>query len=143
MSDTIYQEGYQLHHLFLSSFDDKKHKLSFLDQNKGYDLKEVLYILSMINFNGKLVVDCQDPSAGTPDEFSRNAEYLDKILKEIGYKKTNIDEIDDGSYISALWNFIFCFLFVLFLSCITSKNMFKFKVETFLNFTLGNVIMGV
>ena len=56
----------------------------------------------MINFNGKLVIDCQDPATGTPEEFSRNAAYLDKILKEIGYKKTLIDELDDGSYISAL-----------------------------------------
>ncbi len=65
----------------------------------------------MINFNGKVVIDCQDPATGTAEEFSRNAAYLDKILKEIGYKKTLIDELDDGSYISALW-FIFYILFL-------------------------------
>lgn len=56
----------------------------------------------MINFNGKLVLDCQDPAVGTPEEFERNIAYLDKVLKEIGYKKTAIGEVDDSSYISAL-----------------------------------------
>lgn len=57
----------------------------------------------MINFNGKLVLDCQDPTVGTPEEFERNISYLDKVLKEIGYKKKSIEELDDDSYISALW----------------------------------------
>ena len=65
-------------------------------------MREVIYILSTINFNGKLVLDCQDPSLGTAEEFKRNIEFLDKVLKDIGFKKTNAEEIDDGSYISAL-----------------------------------------
>jgi hypothetical protein len=74
----------------LSSFNEKKERITFLEQNKGYNLKEILYILSMIGFNGKVVVDCQDPSIGTPLEFHKNIEFLDKTLKEVGYKKMNI-----------------------------------------------------
>lgn len=61
-----------------------------MEENKGYNLREIIYILSMINFNGKLVLDCQDPATGIAEDFRRNIEYLDKVLKEIGYKKTNI-----------------------------------------------------
>jgi len=63
-------------------------------------LKEVLYILGMINFNGKIIVDCKD--MGDPLQFQRNLEFLDRTLKEIGFKKTSVDDMDDGSYISAL-----------------------------------------
>ncbi len=56
----------------------------------------------MINFNGKLVLDCQKPGIGTQDDLTKNIEYLDKILKDIGYKKTDMEDFDDQSYISAL-----------------------------------------
>jgi len=71
-----------------------------LERNQAYDLKEVLYILGMINFNGKIIVDCKD--MGDPLQFQRNLEFLDRTLKEIGFKKTSVDDMDDGSYISAL-----------------------------------------
>lgn len=35
----------------------------------------------MINFNGKLVLDLQDPIMGTFEGFQRNFNYLDKVLK--------------------------------------------------------------
>ena len=71
-----------------------------MERNQAYDLKEVLYILGMINFNGKIIVDCKD--MGDPLQFQRNLEFLDRTLKEIGFKKTSVDDMDDGSYISAL-----------------------------------------
>lgn len=56
--------------------------------------------MGMINFNGKIIVDCKD--MGDPLQFQRNLEFLDRTLKEIGFKKTSVDDMDDGSYISAL-----------------------------------------
>ncbi len=42
----------------------------------------------MINFNGKLVLDCQKPGVGSEKDLLDNIDYLDKILRDVGYKKT-------------------------------------------------------
>ena len=44
--------------------------------------------MNAINFNGKIVLDCQDPDKGTEEQFVQNVEYLDRVLKDMGYKKT-------------------------------------------------------
>ena len=44
--------------------------------------------MNAINFNGKIVLDCQDPDKGTEEQFVQNVEYLDRLLKDMGYKKT-------------------------------------------------------
>ena len=58
--------------------------------------------MSMINFNGKLVLDCQKPGSGTEQQFMQNAHYLDTVLRANGYQKTDIDNNDSRAYISAL-----------------------------------------
>lgn len=54
-----------MHHIFLSSYLSSKQKVSLLEQNEAYRLDEVINILGMIDFNGKIVLDCQKNDSGT------------------------------------------------------------------------------
>jgi hypothetical protein len=41
----------------------------------------------MIDFNGKIVLDCQKDDSGSEAEFVKNLEFLDKALRKGGFKK--------------------------------------------------------
>lgn len=55
--------------------------------NDAYNLEEVLKILSIIDFEGKIVLE-------NVDSFAANVEFLDQCLKKCGYKKKKVGEID-------------------------------------------------
>lgn len=86
LEELVYNEGYKLEHLFLSSFKDGESTARLEDCN-GFNFEELLNVLGMINFKGKLVLE--EPN------FEENALFVENSLRRRGYSQRNRGDFED------------------------------------------------
>ena len=76
--EVVYDNGYQIEHIFLNGCKDGEQTDSLRETN-SFSPNELVAVLSMINFKGKIVLP--------QTNFTHNVEFLEKLLKQNGYEK--------------------------------------------------------